>query len=325
MYNPRISDLRFCAFSIIIVCFLMTVSLIYLGDTLKNYYKVAEPKPVRSVGYITATHAGTTRLGNLMFMYATMLGVAEKLHKRPVFDIGKLSSTFELTAPLGYIENRLGSFVEHYTEYGRRASAYDREVFSLEGENIMLHGYWQSWKYFEHVKVKIRTEFRFKKNIETIILGTIEEIRIQHPNRKIIGIHVRRGDMAEGDKYEFGYTVAPASYIKKAMAFMEMKHSSNVVYVVASDDLRWCNKNIKKRFINKIVLLSPFRDVKLDMALISHCDHVIITVGTYGWWGAWLANGTTTYYSKWPRPNSQLEYQVEKKDYFPPNWVALGD
>lgn len=324
MYQPRVSDLRKITFVILLSCLISITTLVFLEDSLKKKYKVSNPKPVKSVGYITATHAGTTRLGNLMFMYATMSGVAEKLHKYPVFDIGKLSDTFELSAPLGYIDNRLGAFVEEYTEYGMRACAFDQGVFDIQAENIKLRGYWQSWKYFEHVKDKIRRDFRFKKNIRTIINGTLEELRLVYPGRKIIGIHVRRGDMAETEKYEYGYTVAPMSYIEKAMAYMEEKFGNDVVYVVASDDLRWCRNNIVKKF-NKEIRLTPFRDVKLDMALISHCDHVILTVGSYGWWSAWLANGTTTYYSKWPRPGSQLEYKVEKKDYFPPDWVALGD
>jgi galactoside 2-L-fucosyltransferase 1/2 len=29
---------------------------------------------------------------------------------------------------------------------------------------------------------------------------------------------------------------------------------------------------------------------------LSMCNHTIITVGSFGWWSAWLANGTTVYF-----------------------------
>ena len=34
-----------------------------------------------------------------------------------------------------------------------------------------------------------------------------------------------------------------------------------------------------------------------DMALLSLCEHTVVSVGSFGWWSAWLANGVTVYYS----------------------------
>ena len=36
-----------------------------------------------------------------------------------------------------------------------------------------------------------------------------------------------------------------------------------------------------------------------DFVLLQSCDHVIMTVGTFGWWAAWLTSqrrGTVMYY-----------------------------
>ncbi|ELT91392.1 hypothetical protein CAPTEDRAFT_40726, partial [Capitella teleta] len=57
-----------------------------------------------------------------------------------------------------------------------------------------------------------------------------------------------------------------------------------------------------------------------DLAILSMSEHVIITTGSFGWWGAWLANGTTIYYSDWPRNNSTLSKGFVKEDYFMPHW-----
>jgi len=60
-----------------------------------------------------------------------------------------------------------------------------------------------------------------------------------------------------------------------------------------------------------------------DLAILSRCDGVIMTTGTFGWWGAWLANKTTIYYSNWPSPGSPLAEKFDRKDFFPPEWIPM--
>jgi len=32
-------------------------------------------------------------------------------------------------------------------------------------------------------------------------------------------------------------------------------------------------------------------DAAEDMALLAACDHIILSLGTFGWWAAWLGAG----------------------------------
>jgi galactoside 2-L-fucosyltransferase 1/2 len=50
---------------------------------------------------------------------------------------------------------------------------------------------------------------------------------------------------------------------------------------------------------------------------------VIVTSGTFGWWGAWLSGGTTVYFKGYPRPESWLASQVSKNDYYPKGWIPM--
>jgi galactoside 2-L-fucosyltransferase 1/2 len=52
---------------------------------------------------------------------------------------------------------------------------------------------------------------------------------------------------------------------------------------------KWREENIKGDDVLN-VFANP-RDI--DMCALSMCNHTIITVGSFGWWSAWLANGTT--------------------------------
>ena len=46
-----------------------------------------------------------------------------------------------------------------------------------------------------------------------------------------------------------------------------------------------------------------------DLALLASCDHTVMATGTFSWWAAWLANGTTVYYANFPRRGSWHERQ----------------
>jgi len=59
--------------------------------------------------------------------------------------------------------------------------------------------------------------------------------------------------------------------------------------------------------------------------VLSSCDHVIVSAGSFGWWAAWLANGTTIYYDKWPRNGTTLSAVFDREDYYPPHWVPISD
>ncbi|VDK75016.1 unnamed protein product [Gongylonema pulchrum] len=61
-----------------------------------------------------------------------------------------------------------------------------------------------------------------------------------------------------------------------------------------------------------------------DMATLSRCNHTIMTTGTFSWWAAYLTAGDVVYYKDWPRPNSELDKQMFKQDYFLKNWLPLA-
>lgn len=61
-----------------------------------------------------------------------------------------------------------------------------------------------------------------------------------------------------------------------------------------------------------------------DMALVAACENVIISVGTFGWWGAFLRenkHGTVIYYSdKWETNNEESHIH---EDFYPSDWIGI--
>lgn len=62
-----------------------------------------------------------------------------------------------------------------------------------------------------------------------------------------------------------------------------------------------------------------------DLAILSLCNHTVVSAGTFGWWAAWLANGTTVYFDNWPRNGTKLDGKFDRRDYYPSHWVPIGE
>ena len=97
------------------------------------------------------------------------------------------------------------------------------------------------------------------------------------------------------------------------------RDSNRYVFAVASDDIKWCRQNMADRY-DVIYIDTGHRYV--DMAVLSMCRGSIITMGTYGWWSAWLAGGNTVYLKTFPGTNGQMT-SSNPGDYYPPGWVGL--
>lgn len=98
-----------------------------------------------------------------------------------------------------------------------------------------------------------------------------------------------------------------------------------VQFFVASQDKWWAKQYIVSNAtsLNVSVVYLFHNSPGEDMAVLSMCDHVIVSSGTYGWWAAWLAKGTTTYYANYPHPDSSLYLAIKASDYYPPHWFPM--
>ena len=92
-----------------------------------------------------------------------------------------------------------------------------------------------------------------------------------------------------------------------------------VQFVVLSDDPTWCKRHVRARNVVYSTVNSP----AVDMAIASLCDHAIITVGSYGWWAAWFADGITITQKNVPRNGSALVKRLRRDDYYKPQWIGL--
>jgi len=200
-------------------------------------------------------------------------------------------------------------------------SIYDKKFEKLPQRNVSLLAYLASYKYFMHVEDQLRLDLTFKSNI----LNTAQAWLEKHVPRKWKGhiftrvvMHVRRTDFTQAKQVGDGWHQPTSEYFQRSMAFFT-DCLERVQFVVLSDDPPWCQKHVN----GSDVIYSSGNTPIIDMAIASLCDHAIITVGSYGWWAAWFANGITITQKDIPRTGTKLSQRMHREDYYKTDYVGL--
>ena len=112
------------------------------------------------------------------------------------------------------------------------------------------------------------------------------------------------------------------------MARFRDKYGAGVQFVVASDEIGWCAEQSYFKDPN-VHLTSASNSPSIDMAIMASCDHFIVSVGTFGWWCAWLGahqrGGDVIFYDKeFVMDHPINRGNVVKADYFPPTWIGMS-
>ncbi|XP_074662283.1 galactoside 2-alpha-L-fucosyltransferase SEC1-like [Tubulanus polymorphus] len=288
------------------------------------------------------------RLGNNMFQYAALLGIAKARGNIPVVlnKGNELRVIFNLSAKLlsdNEYKHRIGYSKDNYVENCCLYNPNLMKNIPIKGK-FVLKGFFQNWKYFHpHVSEQLRREFTFRKvivdaansfissssagfkrevlyfNKQANYVKSLRKRKTRSDKVTYVGVHVRRGDITSHYYIEAGMRQPTMDYFKKAMAIMESLYE-NVFYLVCSDDLDWCRNKFGHM---KNVAFCPGKDRVVDMAILSHSNHSILTVGSFGFWSAFLANGTTTYFGSARAPGSSVDVVFSYAQYFMPKWIKI--
>jgi hypothetical protein len=110
---------------------------------------------------------GMGRLGNQMFIYAALLGIAAMNNMTPVYTGGynPMHNTFKSLVAIdnARIARPAGASTEQLNEvsnwiYDNRYELLHRSL----AVEVHITGYFQSWKYFSHIEPVVRRQFTFK-------------------------------------------------------------------------------------------------------------------------------------------------------------------
>ena len=138
-----------------------TQTVYSVTNHIESGFKHFVSQPIKYI-YTTFDISG---LGNLMFQYASLIGIAHSSHMRPVIPKDcKLNRIFQLPVTS---RNSARPGLDWGKVVEPRSSAYDKVIAKLFiDDNVEVVGFLQSWKYFDEIKDEIIKHFKFRKEID---------------------------------------------------------------------------------------------------------------------------------------------------------------
>ncbi|XP_034647686.1 galactoside 2-alpha-L-fucosyltransferase 2-like [Trachemys scripta elegans] len=263
------------------------------------------------------------RLGNQMGEYATLYALA-KMNGRQAYILPEmhrqLAPLFRITLPV------VSSDVVRSVPW-RNYELHDwmsEEYRHIEGKYVRLTGYPCSWTFYHHLRQEILQEFSFHDHIKEEANRYLAGLRGQRRKVTYVGVHVRRGDYIQEMATHWKGVVADKAYLEKAMGYFRDKYQEPV-FVVTSNGMEWCRENINASrgdvyFSGDGKESSPGR----DFALLAHCNHTIMTIGTFGIWAGYLAGGETIYLANYTLPDSPFLKIFKPAAAFLPQWIGIN-
>lgn len=149
----------------------------------------------------------------------------------------------------------------------------------LEVDNIILNGYFQSWKYF------------IDKYDQIYKLLDLDSKKIPYKVKNACSMHFRLGDYKF--KQDF-HNLLPIEYYDKALDYLvnHTRDDWDIYYFCESQDNRIVKLTVdelKNKYNNlNFIKVSDEKDDWEQLLMMSNCEHNIIANSTFSWWGSFL-------------------------------------
>jgi hypothetical protein len=234
------------------------------------------------------------RLGNNLFQKAAAIGYATKhgldYHLCPWYAKNNIAFGHRILKEQGHQYQEL-PFDEKWRK-GKR--------------NIVLDGYWQSAKYFDHCREEVLKAFGYDWSLK----------------EGWCSIHVRRGDYL---LYPDKHPVVTADYLERAI--YHIYYDTGLLnFMVFSDDIPYCKAVLPNlRYQGFTFEYSEGRTAEEDLVLGSCCEHNIISNSTFSWWQAWLGRNENKIVISPSKDNwfGSGNSHLDTSDIIPESWIQI--
>lgn len=275
-------------------------------------------------------------LGNQLFQIFTTMAYGIRNRRRFVFQynnqltVGTIRDT--------YWHNLLNSLL-FTTTYNKKIGFTNEELYRFmvykesnfhydliqdaPYNNIILHGYFQSYKYFENELEQILRFIQFQE-LQKKIKNEFQLLFME--NIHYISLHFRLGDYVYIQDH---HPLMPIEYYMNALKHVisiRKEKTIRIVYFCQKQDndvvntmIRELSTELDLDYTNFIKIGDDVEDWK-QLLLMTNCNDNIIANSTFSWWGAYLnktPDKIVCYPHKWFGEKLQMN---NTKDLFLPEW-----
>ena len=274
-------------------------------------------------------------LGNQLFQIFATIAYSNDTNRKAIFPYseelrtGTIRSTYWHSFLNGLLSittygddmYKQNTIIMSYPTLRERSFAY-QEIPNIKTNNIMLNGYYQSYKYFEKHSEYIYELIKLDKQQQEMR----EKNSAYFDNATSVSMHFRIGDYK---KIQDCHPVMTYEYYDKAMDRIQTEtniSSMKILYFhenVDTNDVNDIIDKLKDKYVN--VEFQRVDDSLKDweqMLLMSCCEHNIIANSTFSWWGAYFNTNDkriVCYPSMWF--GEKLQHNTD--DLFPSNWAKI--
>ena len=283
------------------------------------------------MSYITFSNLGESGgMCSQLQSYASLLAVAKANNKEVVFSksmfnkgcgikIFDLLKIYPNIKPDSFFENFKLKPINFHT------TSYDKTLFNLDESNYDLNGRFDLYTYwYNDIKEKIDS-WEFQTDILWEANNRLKAIKEKLGDKPTVSIHIRRGDYTLPQNQVLN--IIDDDYYIEALSknFLPINDYN---FIIFSNDIEYAKAHLEgdnAYFVEPkgIDSYSYTTSEKDDLALLSLCDHHIITNSTYSWWGAYLSkspNKKIVCPTNWLKGSSFMN-----GNHFPPNWINIDN
>ena len=281
-------------------------------------------------------------LGNQLFQYAFGRFLATRLRKQLVLDLDFLLDrtpkdnfvyrNFDLdlfdldhysilNEKLNNLFHKSGLFQRSPVFFKEKSFNFHDYTSILKAKKIYLDGYWQSFKYFKEIEIKLREELNFKIPLNEEQKKMQNEILLS----KSICINFRRTDFVTIKTAINTHGIPTMDYYKNAINHIVNHIGDDVHLYVFSDDIEWCEQNFSSNFPTFFVGHEQYKGERFSayLQLMKSCKHFIIPNSTFGWWAAWLGDYKNKVVITPKNWFADKTLQSQTQDLRPDSWICL--
>ena len=251
--------------------------------------------------------------GNYMFQIAVAYAYGKRYNKKSAFNLSESRGQHQ---HLSTYDDNIFKDIDLYYVLRENREQFNEDGFHYQeipnflDKNILLHGYFQSEKYFKDCEKDIRKMFM------SYDIQMSDEINNLLKNNNTCSIHIRRGDYLNFPDH---HPTQNMNYYMKAIK----KMPKDSMFLIFSDDIQWCKDNFPD-MPEKFVFIEENKDYE-DLYIMSHCNNNIICNSTFSWWGAWLNNNSEKIVIS-PSSNNWFGPAMNNyntKDIIPEKWIQI--